>query len=80
MGMGIKGYTMGGLGVFSFTTNISLDGDISGAVKMIILAIIAVIAGFALTWILGFEDENSEEEQPKETTNNQTRVSQASII
>ena len=62
MGMGIKGYTMGGLGVFSFTTNISLDGDISGAVKMIILAIIAVIAGFALTWILGFEDENSEEE------------------
>ncbi|MFK4901228.1 beta-glucoside-specific PTS transporter subunit IIABC [Lactococcus petauri] len=77
MGMGIKGYTMGGLGVFSFTTNISLDGDISGAVKMIILAIIAVIAGFALTWILGFEDENSEEEQPKETTNNQTRVSQA---
>ncbi|MCA9747338.1 MAG: PTS glucose transporter subunit IIA, partial [Lactococcus sp.] len=77
MGMGIKGYTMGGLGVFSFTTNISLDGDISGAVKMIILAIIAVIAGFALTWILGFEDENSEEEQPKEAKNNQTRVSQA---
>ena len=77
MGMGIKGYTMGGLGVFSFTTNISLDGDISGAVKMIILAIIAVIAGFVLTWILGFEDENSEEEQPKEATNNLTRVSQA---
>lgn len=68
---------MGGLGVFSFTTNISLDGDISGAVKMIILAIIGVIAGFVLTWILGFEDESSEEEQPKEATKSQKRVSQA---
>lgn len=57
MGMGIQGYTMGGLGVFSFTTNISLDGDISGAVKMIILAVIGVIAGFILTWMLGFEED-----------------------
>ena len=55
--MGIQGYTMGGLGVFSFTTNISLEGDISGAVKMMILAAIGVVAGFVLTWMLGFEDE-----------------------
>jgi PTS system beta-glucosides-specific IIC component len=57
MAMGIQGYTMGGLGVFSFTTNISLEGDISGAVKMMILAAIGVVAGFVLTWMLGFEDE-----------------------
>ncbi|WP_081168593.1 beta-glucoside-specific PTS transporter subunit IIABC [Lactococcus garvieae] len=60
MAMGIQGYTMGGLGVFSFTTNISLEGDISGAVKMMILAAIGVVAGFVLTWMLGFEDEVAE--------------------
>ncbi|RZI48060.1 beta-glucoside-specific PTS transporter subunit IIABC [Lactococcus kimchii] len=57
MGMGIKAYTMGALGIFSFTSNISLDGDVSGAVKMMILAGIAVIAGFIVTYIVGFEDE-----------------------
>ena len=67
MGMGITAYALGGIGIFSFTTNISLDGDISGAVKKMILALLAVVLGFALTWILGFEDDPADIESKKES-------------
>ncbi|AGV73357.1 beta-glucoside-specific PTS transporter subunit IIABC [Lactococcus cremoris] len=72
MGMGITAYTLGGIGIFSFTTNISLDGDISGAVKKMILALLAVVLGFALTWILGFEDDPADIESKKESKKTST--------
>lgn len=56
MGLGVKAYSMGGLGIFSFTTYISSNGDISGAIKVMVIALLGVIAGFVLTWILGFEE------------------------
>lgn len=71
MALGVKAYTMAAFGIFSFTANISLDGNVSGAITMMILCAISVIAGFGLTWILGFEDDSSEpiEETSKKPIN-----------
>lgn len=57
MALGIQGYQMGGLGVFRYTSAISPDGDVKFAIYSIILDIVAVVLGFALVWILGFEDD-----------------------
>ncbi|MCB5952605.1 beta-glucoside-specific PTS transporter subunit IIABC [Enterococcus sp. BWT-B8] len=57
MGLGIQAYQMGGLGIFRYTGQISPDGDIKFAVYSMILDAIAVAAGFALAWVLGFKDD-----------------------
>ncbi|MCL1935766.1 MAG: PTS transporter subunit EIIC [Defluviitaleaceae bacterium] len=56
MGLGIRAYSMAGLGIFAFTGHIRLDGNITEMVWMMIIATGALIGGFALAWILGFED------------------------
>ena len=78
MAIGIQAYTMGALGIFSFTSNITLDGDVSGAIKMMILAAVAVISGFIVTYLLGFEDnvpQNIEKNNFKQDTFSQTVTS-----
>jgi len=82
MAIGIQAYTMGALGIFSFTSNITLDGDVSGAIKMMILAAVAVISGFIVTYLLGFEDnapQNLEKNNFKQDTFPQT-VTSATIL
>ena len=57
MGLGVQGYTMGGLGIFSFTGNVTLDGDASDALKMMAIAAGAVVLGFIVAYLVGFEDD-----------------------
>ncbi|KGF75801.1 beta-glucoside-specific PTS transporter subunit IIABC [Lactococcus lactis] len=77
MALGIKAYTMGAFGIFSFTTNITLTGEVSGAIKMMIISAVAVIAGFLVTYLVGFEDDvienpSTDKKFNKQKTNNET--------
>lgn len=71
MALGIKAYTMGAFGIFSFTTNITLTGEVSGAIKMMIVSAVAVIAGFVVTYLVGFEDDVIENPIPDKKINKQ---------
>ena len=71
MALGIKAYTMGALGIFSFTSNITLTGEVSGAIKMMIVSAVAVIAGFVVTYLVGFEDDVIENPSPDKKFNKQ---------
>jgi PTS system beta-glucosides-specific IIC component len=71
MALGIKAYTMGALGIFSFTSNITLTGEVSGAIKMMIVSAVAVIAGFVVTYLVGFEDDVIENPIPDKKFNKQ---------
>lgn len=71
MALGIKAYTMGAFGIFSFTTNITLTGEVSGAIKMMIISAVAVIAGFVVTYLVGFEDDVIENPSPDKKFNKQ---------
>lgn len=57
MGLGIQAYTMGGLGIFSFTGNVALDGDVSDALKMMAICAGAAVLGFIVAYFIGFEDD-----------------------
>ena len=48
---------MGGLGIFKYTSLIPKDGSMKNVIYAVILDIIAVIAAFALTYMIGFEDD-----------------------
>lgn len=71
MVLGIKAYTMGALGIFSFTSNITLTGEVSGAIKMMIVSAVAVIAGFVVTYLVKFEDDVIENPIPDKKFNKQ---------
>ncbi len=71
MALGIKAYTMGALGIFSFTSNITLTGEVSGAIKMMIVSAVAVIAGFVVTYLVGFEDDVIDNPSPDKKFNKQ---------
>lgn len=71
MALVIKAYTMGALGIFSFTSNITLTGEVSGAIKMMIVSAVAVIAGFVVTYLVGFEDDVIENPIPDKKFNKQ---------
>ncbi len=59
--MGVKGYIMGGLGVFAFPSYINPEtNDVSGMVWMLIACAVAMIIGFVLTWVTYKEDEVKE--------------------
>ena len=73
MALGIKAYTMGALGIFSFTSNITLTGEVSGAIKIMIVSAVAVIAGFVVTYLVGFEDDVIENPIPDKKFNKQKR-------
>ncbi len=62
---------MGALGIFSFTSNITLTGEVSGAIKMMIVSAVAVIAGFVVTYLVGFEDDVIDNPSPDKKFNKQ---------
>ncbi|MGX7420608.1 beta-glucoside-specific PTS transporter subunit IIABC [Carnobacterium gallinarum] len=57
MGLGIKGYQMGGLGIFRYTSSITPEGDMKYAIYSMLLDLAAITAGFALAWMIGFKDD-----------------------
>ena len=57
MGLGTEVYTNGGLGVFRYTTLIAPDGSMKFVIYAIILDVAALIAGFGLAYVLGFDDD-----------------------
>ncbi len=65
---------MGALGIFSFTSNITLTGEVSGAIKMMIVSAVAVIAGFVVTYLVGFEDDVIDNPSPDKKFNKQKRI------
>lgn len=57
MALQIPSYQMGGLGVFRYTSMISPDGGLNFVIYSVILDVVAVIASFALAYVLGFDDD-----------------------
>lgn len=57
MALGVQAYQLGGLGIFRYTGSISPDGDIKLAIYSMILDAIALVAGFAVAWLIGFKDD-----------------------
>lgn len=66
MALGMQGYQMGGLGIFRYTSSISPEGDIKFAIYAMILDACAFVAGFALAYAVGFEDDESTIKMSKE--------------
>ena len=84
MGLGIQAYQMGGLGIFRYTAAISPEGDIKFAIYGMILDFVAIVAGFALAWVLGFDDDEptvslSKEEAKKQVSGQSKRISKEEI-
>lgn len=59
MGLGVQAYQMGGLGIFRYTGLISPEGNMKFVIYAVILDIVALIAGFAVAWALGFKDDEA---------------------
>ncbi|WP_195251171.1 beta-glucoside-specific PTS transporter subunit IIABC [Romboutsia sp. 1001713B170207_170306_H8] len=60
--MNIKGYVMGGLGIFGIPNYINpATGDMTGVYTSIVAAIVAAIVGFVLTFLLWKDDTVVEE-------------------
>ncbi|XOQ37080.1 MAG: PTS system beta-glucoside-specific EIIBCA component [Lactococcus sp.] len=57
MGLGIEVYNNGGLGIFRYTTLIAPDGSMKFVIYSVILDVVALIAGFGLAYVLGFDDD-----------------------
>lgn len=57
MGFGIEVYNNGGLGIFRYTTMIAPDGSMKFVIYSVILDAAALVAGFALAYALGFDDD-----------------------
>lgn len=66
MGLGIQAYQMGGLGIFRYTSLISPEGNMSFVIYAVILDAVALIAGFAVAWALGFKDDEATVQLTKE--------------
>lgn len=84
MSLGIKMYSMGGLGIFHYTSLVSPDGDVKFALYSMALDVVGLILGFALTWILGFEDsqpENSKSsvDEKSSVLNNQRKATKEEV-
>lgn len=57
MGLGVQAYQMGGLGIFRYPSMISPDGDIKLAIYSMVLDVVALVVGFGLAWMIGFNDD-----------------------
>lgn len=85
MGLGIKAYQMGGLGIFRYTAAISPEGDIKYAIYGMILDVVAIVAGFALAWVIGFDDDEptvalNKEEAKKQVSGQGKKISKEEIV
>lgn len=66
MGLGMKTYQMGGLGIFRYTTLITPDGNMSYVMYGVILDIVAFIAALGLVYLIGFKDDEATIQLTKE--------------
>ncbi|MCD5002575.1 PTS glucose transporter subunit IIA [Enterococcus saccharolyticus] len=57
MALGTQSYRMGGLGIFRYPNLITNEGDPKFAIYAMILDAAALIAAFALVWVIGFSDD-----------------------
>ena len=85
MAIGVQAYQMGGLGIFRYTSMISPEGDIKLAVYSMILDAAAIVAGFALAWAIGFDDDEptvalNKEEAKKQVSGQSKKISKEEIV
>lgn len=85
MALGMQGYQMGGLGIFRYTSSISPEGDIKFAIYAMILDACAFVAGFALAYAVGFEDDEptikmSKEEAKLAATGQSKKLSKGEVF
>lgn len=85
MGLGVQAYQMGGLGIFRYTAAISPEGDIKYAIYGMILDVVAIVAGFALAWMIGFDDDEptvalNKEEAKKQVSGQGKKISKEEIV
>ncbi|MGF2056017.1 beta-glucoside-specific PTS transporter subunit IIABC [Vagococcus fluvialis] len=85
MGLGVQAYQMGGLGIFRYPSMISPDGDIKLAIYSMVLDAVALIAGFGLAWLIGFDDDEptvalNKEEAKKQVSGQGKKISKEEIL
>lgn len=85
MGLGMQTYQMGGLGIFRYPSSISPDGDVKFAIYAMILDASALIAGFAIAYMIGFKDDEptiklSKEEAKLAATGQSKKLSKEDVF
>ncbi|MFW7361429.1 beta-glucoside-specific PTS transporter subunit IIABC [Vagococcus fluvialis] len=85
MGLGVQAYQMGGLGIFRYPSMISPDGDIKLAIYSIVLDVVALVVGFGLAWMIGFNDDEptvalNKEEAKKQVSGQGKKISKEEIV
>ncbi|UDM79082.1 beta-glucoside-specific PTS transporter subunit IIABC [Vagococcus fluvialis] len=85
MGLGVQAYQMGGLGIFRYPSMISPDGDIKLAIYSMVLDVVALVAGFGLAWMIGFNDDEptvalNKEEAKKQVSGQGKKISKEEIV
>ncbi len=69
--MNVKGYVMGGLGVFGIPNYINpATGDMTGVYTAIVAAIVAAVVGFILTFLFWKDDTTLEQSKNDDKKNN----------
>ncbi|MCM2138644.1 beta-glucoside-specific PTS transporter subunit IIABC [Vagococcus fluvialis] len=85
MGLGVQAYQMGGLGIFRYPSMISPDGDIKLAIYSMVLDVVALVVGFGLAWMIGFNDDEptvalNKEEAKKKVSGQGKKISKEEIV
>ncbi|MBO0479558.1 beta-glucoside-specific PTS transporter subunit IIABC [Vagococcus fluvialis] len=85
MGLGVQAYQMGGLGIFRYPSMISPDGDIKLAIYSMVLDVVALVVGFGLAWMIGFNDDEptvalNKEEAKKQVSGQGKKISKEEIV
>ncbi len=76
----VKGYVMGGLGIFGFPSYINVQiGDVSGMYAAMGAVLVAMVVGFALT-ILFWKDDTIVQENNNETIKNSSDKAKKEVI
>lgn len=85
MGLGVQAYQMDGLGIFRYPSMISPDGDIKLAIYSMVLDVVALVVGFGLAWMIGFNDDEptvalNKEEAKKQVSGQGKKISKEEIV
>ncbi|MGF2143081.1 beta-glucoside-specific PTS transporter subunit IIABC [Vagococcus fluvialis] len=85
MGLGVQAYQMGGLGISRYPSMISPDGDIKLAIYSMVLDVVALVVGFGLAWMIGFNDDEptvalNKEEAKKQVSGQGKKISKEEIV
>lgn len=85
MAIGVQAYQMGGLGIFRYTSMISPEGDIKLAIYSMLLDAAAIIAGFAIAYLLGFDDDEptvalNKDDAKKQVSGQGKKISKEEVV